>query len=341
MTTPSTQALAHRLVRIAPDDAALSRIAFDERFERWLSSLLKQPALVIASRAAPATARRLRIDSDRGAAELAFDAAAWPALEAALGLRDAPTAEAVATILLQPLTQALSALLPGLRVAGSRRESASPGAAPTVHACGAAVSLCAAEPALRAHIGDALSGRPSAGMSALAGLGLRPRVRLVLRRWPSGMLRTLRRGDTVLLGAARDTPGQALRPLLIVGIGTTLCARVDIHPQEHTVHVADDPYLTSGPDADDFDEPAAGLDELQVPVAFEVDTARISLGELASMRPGYAIELDVPLREASVRLVCHGQTVGHGQLVAIGDQLGVRITRMGLGPVNAMGGPGQ
>ena len=30
-----------------------------------------------------------------------------------------------------------------------------------------------------------------------------------------------------------------------------------------------------------------------------------------------------------MRLVCHGQTLGVGQLVAIGDQLGVRIVRMG------------
>jgi type III secretion protein Q len=45
---------------------------------------------------------------------------------------------------------------------------------------------------------------------------------------------------------------------------------------------------------------------------------------------GSVIELDVALLDASVRLVCHGQTLGIGQLVAIGDQLGVRIRRMGL-----------
>jgi type III secretion protein Q len=67
-----------------------------------------------------------------------------------------------------------------------------------------------------------------------------------------------------------------------------------------------------------------------VPVSFEVDTARVSLAELASMRPGYVIELDQPVSSAPVRLVCHGQTVGHGQLVAIGEQMGVRILSMGL-----------
>jgi type III secretion protein Q len=41
------------------------------------------------------------------------------------------------------------------------------------------------------------------------------------------------------------------------------------------------------------------------------------------------IELDVGLLDASVRLVCHGQTLGVGQLVAVGEQLGVRIVQMG------------
>lgn len=70
------------------------------------------------------------------------------------------------------------------------------------------------------------------------------------------------------------------------------------------------------------------LESLELPVAFELDTARVSLAELASMQPGYAVELAVPLAQAQVRLVCQGRTLGQGQLIAIGDQLGVRITRL-------------
>jgi type III secretion protein Q len=95
------------------------------------------------------------------------------------------------------------------------------------------------------------------------------------------------------------------------------------------VQAADHPHMTEDAVAAETETAAAPtLDELQLPIVFELDTARISLAALADMRPGYAVELDVPLREATVRLVCHGQTLGQGQLVAIGDQLGVRITRM-------------
>ena len=88
--------------------------------------------------------------------------------------------------------------------------------------------------------------------------------------------------------------------------------------------------LEQAPDAGE-----ASLQELQLPVAFEMDTARISLAELAGMQPGYVVELDVPVAQATVRLVCHGQVVGHGQLVAVGERLGVRIERMGVAHVAA------
>jgi type III secretion protein Q len=106
---------------------------------------------------------------------------------------------------------------------------------------------------------------------------------------------------------------------------------VFIHPKEFTVQAADHPQMTdddAAAAAETDQATAPTLDELQLPISFELDTARISLAALAGMRPGYAVELDVPLREATVRLVCHGQTLGQGQLVAIGGQLGVRITRM-------------
>ena len=44
----------------------------------------------------------------------------------------------------------------------------------------------------------------------------------------------------------------------------------------------------------------------------------------------HVITLDMPVREALVRLVCHDQVVGIGRLIVIGEQLGVRIERMGL-----------
>jgi type III secretion protein Q len=126
-------------------------------------------------------------------------------------------------------------------------------------------------------------------------------------------------------------------PLLRCGIGRVLQARLFIDPQEFTVHVAEAPTLADDPPGSQPEDgihgleapPVVGtLESLELPVAFELDTARVSLAELASMQPGYAVELAVPLAQAQVRLVCQGRTLGQGQLIAIGDQLGVRITRL-------------
>jgi type III secretion protein Q len=67
---------------------------------------------------------------------------------------------------------------------------------------------------------------------------------------------------------------------------------------------------------------------LDLPVQFEIDSVALPLAELAALRPGYVIELAAPVLDTPVRLVTHGQTVGFGEIVAIGEHLGVRITRM-------------
>ncbi|HVE09071.1 MAG TPA: type III secretion system cytoplasmic ring protein SctQ [Paraburkholderia sp.] len=67
---------------------------------------------------------------------------------------------------------------------------------------------------------------------------------------------------------------------------------------------------------------------LDLPVQFELDSVALPLAELAALRPGYVIELAAPVLDTPVRLVTHGQTVGFGEIVAIGEHLGVRITRM-------------
>ena len=52
------------------------------------------------------------------------------------------------------------------------------------------------------------------------------------------------------------------------------------------------------------------------------------LDDIAAMAPGHVIALDVPLADAPVRLVCQGQRIGLGRLIAIGDRLGVQIERI-------------
>ncbi|MGU7843996.1 type III secretion system cytoplasmic ring protein SctQ [Burkholderia sp. AW33-5] len=91
--------------------------------------------------------------------------------------------------------------------------------------------------------------------------------------------------------------------------------------------------------SEDVDRASAGLDvatadeptrvgELELPVQFEIDTVSLPIDQLSVLEPGYVIELPVAVKDAQLRLVVHGQTVGYGELVAVGEHLGVRIIQM-------------
>lgn len=70
------------------------------------------------------------------------------------------------------------------------------------------------------------------------------------------------------------------------------------------------------------------IGDLELPVQFEIDTLAVPLSQLSTIGPGYVIEFPVPFRDAKLRLVAHGNTIGYGELVTVGEHLGVRIVRM-------------
>jgi type III secretion protein Q len=84
----------------------------------------------------------------------------------------------------------------------------------------------------------------------------------------------------------------------------------------------------------DHDTPSASGDEpidigeLNLPVKFELDTVQMPVVQLSALRPGYVVELPVPIIDARIRLTSYGQTIGTGELVTVGDQLGVRVLQM-------------
>jgi type III secretion protein Q len=95
--------------------------------------------------------------------------------------------------------------------------------------------------------------------------------------------------------------------------------------------VTGEPNMNNGIDADPNQGPAFSpdaLNDLELPVRFEIETVAIPLSDLESIKPGYVIEFTTPVDRASIRLVSAGQIVGHAELVAVGDRLGARITRM-------------
>ena len=73
------------------------------------------------------------------------------------------------------------------------------------------------------------------------------------------------------------------------------------------------------------------LDALEVSLRFEVGELQLSLGELKNIRAGHVFELGQPLNRSPVRILAHGNLLGKGTLVAVGDRLGVRVSEFAPG----------
>lgn len=92
-------------------------------------------------------------------------------------------------------------------------------------------------------------------------------------------------------------------------------------------------------------KPAAGEPEAATParvsarliesVGVEIEaflgSARMTVAELTALAPGAVVELDAQLN-APVELRLNGVAVAHGELVAVGDKFGVRLTGIAQWP---------
>ncbi|GLU31324.1 type III secretion system cytoplasmic ring protein SctQ [Trinickia caryophylli] len=166
-------------------------------------------------------------------------------------------------------------------------------------------------------------------------------LRLRSRQCSPDLLASLRRND-VLLGwrpASRFAePGTIEQAQLRFGAarGRQLGATVRVDAHAITLETA----LTSVNDAhsDDASFHAGESDLLageivdvaamDLPVHIELLTVNLSVAQLGALQPGYVLDLPLPLADAPVRLAAYGQTLALGKLVAVGDNLGVQITRM-------------
>ncbi|MBN8887443.1 MAG: FliM/FliN family flagellar motor switch protein [Rudaea sp.] len=68
--------------------------------------------------------------------------------------------------------------------------------------------------------------------------------------------------------------------------------------------------------------------QAQIPVALEFELGAVdsSLRDLARIEPGYVFDLPLTLDHAAVTIRSAGKRIGRGELVAVGDTLGVRLT---------------
>jgi type III secretion protein Q len=91
---------------------------------------------------------------------------------------------------------------------------------------------------------------------------------------------------------------------------------------EDPMNVSD---ITAGTSVGESNLPLGRLDALEVVLRFEVGELMLSLGELRALQPGHVFDLGEPLNRSTVRILAHGNLLGKGTLVAVGDRLGVRV----------------
>ncbi|PQV53156.1 type III secretion protein Q [Paraburkholderia sp. BL21I4N1] len=172
---------------------------------------------------------------------------------------------------------------------------------------------------------------------------------LGIKRLPVDTLHALEPGDVLLRatfpsldaalpGTSHDPSAPRARLRAVAAWGTPgltrVCAAVEIDGQ--TLVIVKEPNMSEELDpasADAglaIDDPAdpIRIGELELPVQFEIDTVALPLAQLSALGPGYVLELPVPAADAQLRLVAHGQTIGYGELVTVGEHLGIRIIRM-------------
>lgn len=339
--TPSP--LAFQLRAFTPAQAALTRhfgepgLAVDGDDAGWRLSM--------GTEAPPAVPLRLDLQAAACRAEVIVDARPYPALHALAQEPDAARRTALGNLLLAPWLA--SAPLGDTTLAALELlDRATPPSAPAlpVRLDGPA--------ALDLRIGrldwhPAPPAPPLADramvLSQLAALAMPASLRIATRRCRTEVLATLAPGDVVLgWGETAATLRRADRGPVHLRWGNArhLHLAAAAHYQEGAVTLLDIPQPTAddhrdpqsdhdGSAAFDDDATPVAIEALEVPVHLELAVMAMPLAELAALQAGHVLQLPVRIADASVRLVCHGQTVGHGRLVAVGEQLGLELSTIG------------
>ena len=69
------------------------------------------------------------------------------------------------------------------------------------------------------------------------------------------------------------------------------------------------------------------VDEIELELRFEVGTARMAAGQLATLQPGYVFLLETPV-DKPVAVSANGCPIGRGRLVQSDGRVGVQLLEM-------------
>lgn len=157
--------------------------------------------------------------------------------------------------------------------------------------------------------------------------------------------RTLEPGDVVIAAQSLSRPWLAVLSLAGVppGLGPSSSAYFDIDAKTLTLLSTEQQVMESGKQsalagagshsaASHGAEPQAGQfdawQKLPVKLRFELPNIAVPLGTVAGFSPGTVVSLVESARAVNVSIFADAALVGQGELVALGDGYGVRITRL-------------
>jgi len=181
----------------------------------------------------------------------------------------------------------------------------------------------------------------SGGVSAapLAALTIPGRLILGRRRLSIAQLNRLSTGDILLRALAHEaTPLAKNEPgaIAVAAWGTPSLTRWHgrVEIKDASLLIIDEIRMNQESESSSFDDnlatqdPLVDVGQLDLPVQFEVDTIAMSIAQISALRPGHVLKLPKSVSNAQIKMIAHGQTIGFGELVTVGEHLGVRIVRM-------------
>ena len=186
----------------------------------------------------------------------------------------------------------------------------------------ALVAALEAAPRPPVRLPDWLGALPLAGGAVLGARHCRAQV-----------LSSLREGDVLLGWRAGLADGLGDLPDITLRWGAPqgLHYRADADIVDGAIIIASSPTLileSSNMDHTTNAGAPTDLGALELPVTLEIVTLAMPLQQIGMMQPGQVLELPLSLADARVRMVACGQTLGHGTLVVVGEQLGFQISAM-------------
>lgn len=76
-----------------------------------------------------------------------------------------------------------------------------------------------------------------------------------------------------------------------------------------------------------MERPLASLEDIPLQISVRLGTTQLPLGELLNLRPGALVTLDQNVEEPA-EIMVSGRTIGRGQVVRVGEALGIRVSEV-------------